>query len=290
MQQALIILMLNALNPPGAAALDVHRDLTYATVGGVELKLDLYLPKHKPSGGGAPPLIIWIHGGGWVGGNKANPPVLYLAQHGFALASISYRFSNVAIYPAQIHDAKAAVRYLRAHAGAYGYDPNRIGAIGGSAGGHLVALLGTAAGVKALEGDVGDCDDQSSAVQAVCDTLGPTDLLDYEDCQMKPAADDLVAKLLGGSVAEKPDLARLASPLYFVDPSDPPFLIIHGRLDPLVPVSQAQRLHDAQKKAGAPTELMIDPDGGHGHNMFDPATFARIEQFFRTTLDFPAAP
>ncbi|QNN22398.1 alpha/beta hydrolase [Planctomycetales bacterium ZRK34] len=285
MQPALFAILLSALNP--IPTLDVHRDLTYATVDNTPLQLDLYLPKNIADAPSGTPLVIWIHGGGWVGGNRANPPLLFMAKGGFALASISYRFSQVAKFPAQIHDAKAAVRWLRAHAAEYGYDPNRIGVAGGSAGGHLAALLGTTIHSKPHEGTVGDCLQTSSAVQAVCDTLGPTDLLDYEDCQMKQAADDLVAKLLGGSVKQQPTLARLASPLYFVDQSDPPFLIVHGRLDPLVPVSQAERLHNAQRKAGAPTELLIDPDGGHGNNMFDPATMQHIEQFFRTTLNFP---
>lgn len=287
MLRALVLLSLASAPLLGADpkidAVRIEKDAVYATVNGRALHVDLYVPQFK--GPAKPPLVVWIHGGGWVGGNKANPPLMFMVNQGFALASVEYRFSNVAIYPAQIHDCKAAIRFLRASADKYGYDPKRIGAVGASAGGHLVALLGVGHGEKALEGDEGDCLDQSSDVQAVCDALGPTDLLHYEDCLLKAAADDLINKLLGGMPAQKPDLAKLASPLYFVDPTDPPFLIIHGRIDPLVPVSQAQRLHDALRRAGVKSDLLIDPLGGHGNHIFDDGSaFKRITQFFDENL------
>ena len=148
-----------------------HRDLVYAKTPQRELALDLYIP----DGATKPPLIVWVHGGAWRAGSKAKPPALWMLERGYAVASISYRLSQQAVFPAQIHDCKAAIRWLRAHASKYGYDAERIGAWGASAGGHLVALLGTSSGVKELEGDLG-YNDQSSRVQAVVDYFGPTDV------------------------------------------------------------------------------------------------------------------
>jgi acetyl esterase/lipase len=149
---------------PGVRAL---RNVEYARVDGNRpLYLDLYLPE-KPA---APtPLVVWIHGGGWVGGSKNNCPPLSMVSKGFAAASVEYRFADVAPFPAQIHDCKGAIRFLRANAAKYNLDPNRIGAWGASAGGHLVALLGTGVAVKELDGNVGGNLEYSSRVQAVCD-------------------------------------------------------------------------------------------------------------------------
>ncbi|MGE3107852.1 MAG: alpha/beta hydrolase fold domain-containing protein [Phycisphaerales bacterium] len=171
------------------ASVAVTRDIEYARpTTGKPLLLDVYLPKQEKPDAAEPraattpkptplPVIIWIHGGGWESGTKNGCPAAQLVPHGYAAVSISYRFSQVAPYPAQIHDCKAAVRWVRAHAKEYNFDPDHIGVWGASAGGHLVALLGTTARDKQLEGDLGDCDEQSSAVQAVCDWFGPTDLI-----------------------------------------------------------------------------------------------------------------
>lgn len=175
--------------PKGVTA---KRNLEYAVVNGKRLLLDVYVPEApaKDDASAATgtdaakrdtpaklPVVIWIHGGGWEGGTKDGCPAVHLVPHGYAAVSISYRFSRVAPYPAQIHDCKAAVRWVRANAKEYNFDPDRIGVWGASAGGHLVSLLGTTAGEKELEGEVGGNLDQSSRVQAVCDWFGPTDMI-----------------------------------------------------------------------------------------------------------------
>src|SRR5574338_458156 len=159
--------------PPGAHEL---RNVEFAKPDGIALHLDLYLPANARNA----PLVIWIHGGGWADGDKDNPPGLSLLKHGYALASVEYRLTDRAPFPAQIHDVKAAVRFLRANAARFGLDPERFGAWGESAGGHLAALLGTTSVRGELEGDEG-VTGVSSRVQAVCDWYGPTDLLKIND-------------------------------------------------------------------------------------------------------------
>ena len=154
----------------------IAKDLVYAKVDGRELKLDVYWDETAE---GTMPLIVCVHGGGWTEGSKDWCPALRMVKSGYVAASINYRLSQHAPFPAQIHDCKAAIRWLRAHAKDYHIDPKRIGVWGGSAGGHLVALLGTTGGNKELEGSVGGNMEQSSRVQAVCDFFGPTDLFDF---------------------------------------------------------------------------------------------------------------
>ena len=155
----------------------VHRNLMYAQAGPHALRLDLYIPNDVP---GPYPLIVWVHGGAFRMGDKANPIARPLVAYGYAIASINYRLSHQAIFPAQIHDCKAAVRWLRAHAAGYDLDGARVGAWGDSAGGHLVAMLGAAGDVPELEGDLGNLE-HSSRVQAVCDWYGPSDFLRMND-------------------------------------------------------------------------------------------------------------
>lgn len=243
----------------------VTKDIEYARVGERSLKLDLYVPPHAKAA--RVPLVIWVHGGAWRSGSKDGTPGAGLLQRGIAVASIAYRFSNEATFPAQIHDCKAAVRWLRAHAGDYDLDGERFGAWGASSGGHLVALLGTSGEVKELEGTVGGNLDASSRVQAVCDFFGPTDFLAMVG---KPsniphgAADSPESLLIGGAIAEHPDRVKQASPITYVTKDAPPFLIMHGDSDPLVPPSQSELLHEALKKVGADSTLYIVQGGSHG--------------------------
>jgi acetyl esterase/lipase len=239
-------------------------------------KLDLYLPKSdSPT-----PLVIWIHGGGWEGGSKdGGNPLLPLVGKGYAVASTNYRLSKHAVFPAQIHDVKAAVRFLRAGAKKYNLDPDHFGAAGASAGGHLVALLGTSAGAKDLEGD-GPNREVSSAVQAVCDIFGPTDLLKLSP----PGKTNAVTRLLGGDTGDKKDLAAQANPITYVDAKDPPFLILHSDKDPLVPVSQSELLRDALKKAGVEVELVVVPGAGHGPGVFTKENNEKMAAFFEKHL------
>ena len=222
-------------------------------------KFDITVPKSdKPT-----PLVIWVHGGGWEGGDKAfNPGVLLLSQ-GYAIASINYRYSKQAVFPAQLHDCKAAVRFLRDHATTYNLDPNAFGVWGASAGGHLVALLGTTGDVPDLEGDAKT--KTSSKVQAVCDWFGPTDLVKLAPMS---AASSPITKLLGGSTTDKADLAALANPITHITKNDAPFLTFHGDADKLVPVSQSVLLDAALKKAGVESELIVLKDADHGGREF----------------------
>ena len=264
---------------------DVHRDVEYANVGGKSLTLDLYVPQAaiKPI-----PLIVWIHGGGWSAGNKSNPTVLPMVKFGFAVASINYRLSQEAIFPAQIYDCKAAVRWLRAHAAEYGLNPDKIGAAGSSAGGHLVALLGTTADNKDLEGDEGN-PGISSRVQAVCDLYGPTNLVDMtgrtDAAWKKSYGYTVVSQLLGVPVSDNPDKARFASPLYYVTAQASPFYIAHGDLDQTVPVQQSIELNNALQKAGVSSTLYIVKGAGHGFH--DPVAMQGAFDFFRHYLMTP---
>lgn len=257
-------------------------NLEYANVDGHSLLLDLYLPANAEH---RVPVILYVHGGAWMGGDKHDRIAIPLAVHGYAVASINYRLSQQAHYPAQIEDCKAAVRWLRAHAHFYGLDGAHIGAWGTSAGGHLVALLGTTGGVKDLEGTEGNLD-YSSRVQAVCDWFGPVDLTKMGEQAAKAgvpsqinhdAANSPESKLIGGSILLNKAKAARANPITYISKDDPPFLIMHGDKDPMVPLAQSEMLRDALKSAGVPVELKVIPGAGHGFGS---------RQIFRQVLAF----
>lgn len=247
--------------PEGVIA---HRDLVYVEGGHERHKLDLYLPSEskKPL-----PLILWVHGGGWQNGSKEGAPPLRAGyvQRGYAVASINYRLSGHAVFPAQIEDCKAAIRWLRAHAGEYGIDPQHFGVWGSSAGGHLAALIGTSNDVK--EFDVGANLDQSSRVQAVCDYYGPTDFKVFVSTpgyESHAAADSPEARLIGGAVMQNLDKAARVNPITYVSKDDPPFLIVHGDKDPTVPINQSQLLFESLKKTGVSVHFHTIHGAGHG--------------------------
>lgn len=246
-----------------AAQPQVVNDIVYARVGARSLHLNLMLPAGQPSK--PRPAIIWFHGGGWCMGDyhDAFASAYGLSDLGYVTGSVEYRLSAEAKYPAQIQDCKAAIRFLRANASKYGIDPDRIGVWGGSAGGHLVALLGTTGGIRQLEGDEGNLD-YSSRVQAVCDLFGPTDLSESGMKGYIPQVVGMVEALLGGPVKDHRGLARLASPVEFASKDDPPFLILHGDQDPLVPISQSEELYNALERVGADAKLVRVKHGGHG--------------------------
>jgi acetyl esterase/lipase len=252
-------------------------DLSYAATTNPRQRLDLYLPV-KRADDGPLPLVVFIHGGGWRGGSKdAGAVLLPLVQTGeYALASVAYRLTDEAIWPAQIHDCKAAIRWLRAHAATYGIDPERIGAAGSSAGGHLVCLLGTTGDVEDLEGSLGEHDDVDSRVVCVVNQFGPTDFVEIREAN--DAARDLVSKLLGGRPEDVPAVARVASPLTHVTPDDAPVICIHGTADALVPYSQSTKLDEACAKAGVECLVLTIPGGGHG-GFKNPEIVERTKQF-----------
>lgn len=248
---------------PVPAGTTVHRDLEYVTSGHERHKLDLYLPPNAKNA----PLIILIHGGAFRAGSKDRENATRFLLEGYAVAAINYRLSQHAIFPAQIEDCKAAVRWLRANAAKYGYDPDRFGAVGSSAGGHLVAMLGTAGGVRKFE--VGENLGLSSRVQAVVDNFGPTDFLQMDDHRLpngmihnKP--DSPESQLIGGSLQENKDKARQANPITYVGKDSPPFLVIHGDSDPLVPHHQSELLVAALKQAGVEVTFYTVKGGEHG--------------------------
>ena len=257
--------------PPGVRQI---ADCQYVENGHPRHRLDLYLPEQI----NAPlPVILWVHGGGWITGDKAGGPAIQFATRGFAVASMNYRYSQHAIFPAQLHDCKAAVRWLRSRATEFMLDAQHIGAWGASAGGHLVAMLGLTAGNEALEGNLGN-PDQSSAVQAVVDWFGPTDFLTLGPRETR-------TQFLGGDALEHPDKANAASPVRFVNSNAPPFYIAHGDEDPLVHYSQSVTFAESLEKAGVETTFITVLGGKHGGAKFSrPDEIARLESFFSKHL------
>ncbi len=243
-------------------AVERKNDLTFASPGGIDLLLDLYLPKGVEN----PPLILFIHGGGWKNGDRKNCKLAWAAGHGYALASVEYRLSQEALFPAQIHDCKGALRWLRAYAAEYGYDASKVIVAGTSAGGHLAALMGTSGDVAALEGETADHLDQSSRVQAIIDYYGPTDFL--KRSEEHPAKTDEpsggVYQLLGGPVKENREAARQASPITYVSEDDPPLLILHGANDKTVYLSQSEIFAEKYRATGLEVKLQVEPGKGHG--------------------------
>jgi acetyl esterase/lipase len=260
-----------------------HRDLAYVVDGHERQKLDLFLPDAE----GSLPLIIWIHGGGWQNGSKDGCPPLRngYTERGYAVASINYRLSGHAVFPAQIEDCKAAIRWLRAHAGEYGLDSQRFGVWGSSAGGHLVALVGTSGDVQAF--DVGAHLDQSSRVQAVCDYYGPTDFTAFVTTpgyESHATANSPEAKLIGGAVMQNRDKAARANPITYVSEDDPAFLIVHGDKDPTVPINQSQLLYDALQQAGVSVHFHTIRGAGHGQGFGGPEIEPMVGNFFDRVL------
>lgn len=244
----------------------LHRDITYAETPQKGLLLDIYIPDNAT---GALPLIIYIHGGAWKFGSKGQCAGGAMAAEGFAVACINYRLSNESIFPSQIHDVKAAIRFMRANAAGYGIDPKRIGLWGSSAGGHLAALAGTSGDAAELEGTEGTIG-TSSRVQAVCDWFGPTDFTVVENITDKGHLyydyAEAAEALLGGRVADNHAKALEANPITYVSADDPPFMIMHGRKDGTVPYNQSVDLHKSLAGAGVDSTLILYDDLGHGFN------------------------
>ena len=263
--------------PEGAVT---FKDIQYVPDGNRWHALDLYWP---PPTNRPLPLIIWIHGGAWRAGNKQNCPAKRFVARGYAVASVNYRLSQQAIFPAQIEDCKEAVRWLRVHAKDYDLDPERFGAWGDSAGGHLVALLGTTGAVKDF--DRGANLDVSSRVQAVVDFYGPTDLLRLAE-QSGPnnkvdhnATNSPESQLIGGPVQENKDEANRASPITYVSKGAPPMLIVHGDADTFVPYQQSEELYQALKKAGVDAQLRLIKGAGNEED-FGADVNELVGQFF----------
>ncbi|MFC7338356.1 alpha/beta hydrolase fold domain-containing protein [Haloferula chungangensis] len=260
----------NFLTPPPSQAPDASglKNLDYAGNGNVRQTLDVYLPE-SPSNKKVP-LVIYIHGGGWMSGDKSHGrsiAELITSTGDYAAASINYRLSQHALWPAQIHDCKAAVRYLRANAEKYGIDPERIAVMGHSAGGHLAAMLGTTNKERSLEGKVGPYPSQSSEVQCVVNFFGPTDFETFfgKDIDLaKLSRENMAIRLLGQNEEEIRKNARLASPIHWISKDDAPVFTSHGTADRLVPFAQAEELDAALKEAGVESHLVAMQGAGHG--------------------------
>jgi acetyl esterase/lipase len=246
-------------------------DLTYADYGPEKLQLDLARPKN----GGPFPCVVCLHGGAWKMGSRKDLSepfgevsfgipgaslIEVLADRGFAAVSISYRLAPRAKFPAQIMDAKTAIRFLRANAAGLKIDPQRIGALGFSAGGHLAALLGTAHNVPEFEGTL--YPEHSSRVRCVVDFFGPTDLSLY--CRTPGIEAAFFRPLLGALFRENPAIYKQASPLYHITRDTPPFLLIHGTADLIVPVLHSELFHEKLRAMGVSSELLPMPGKGHG--------------------------
>ncbi|OGU39248.1 MAG: hypothetical protein A2X61_07120 [Ignavibacteria bacterium GWB2_35_12] len=260
-------------------------NVEYAVIDTSHLLLDIYLPKgvQKPY-----PTVVWIHGGAWMAGDKDGVGCIYILNIGFAVVSINYRLSQEAIFPAQIWDCKGAVRWVRANAMKYGFNPDRIGAAGSSAGGHLVALLGTSIGVQNLEGDIGGNTEYSSDVQAVADFYGPSNFLtiaNYPSNLDHDAPDSPESKLIGYPILDSIERAKAASPIFYVDGDEPPFLILHGTKDMTVPFHQSVELDSALRLLGQDVKFFPIEGAGHGGSGFGAdSTRNKVIEFFERTL------
>ncbi|WP_425614375.1 alpha/beta hydrolase fold domain-containing protein [Anatilimnocola sp. NA78] len=261
-------------------------DVKYVPDGDEAQALDIYF--HETAADKPLPLLIWIHGGGWSGGSKAGMPYLGQLPRGYVAASIEYRFSQKAPFPAQIQDCQAAIRFLRANAKKYNIDPERIGVGGASAGGHLAALVGTSGGKKAFP-MIGGNEDQSDRVQAVCDVFGPTNfwtvIAQAEDDELvknifKWNAGDPYSRLIAAKLGEDKEKCDAVSPVNYVSKDNPPFLILHGDHDTLVPYAQSVELKDLLTKSGVEVTLQRLPGAGHGGAAFALPAIAKLTSTF----------
>lgn len=260
-----------------------YKDLVYSTADGRSLGLDLYIPAGVPG----PPLLVWVHGGAWQSGTKAQVPQAFV-DNGFATASLDFRQATEARFPAQVHDIKAAIRFLRARSQEYGYRTDRIAIAGSSSGGHLAALVGVTNGVKELDGTVGAYLNQRSDVQAIVVYYGASNLMTIL-AQSTPHGLSVrrpALELLLGALPENARrLAEMASPVGHVGRGDPPLLILHGDQDPQMPINQAHELQGAYETAGLDVTLDVVHGAAHGGDLFfSPERVQRVVAFLHRTI------
>lgn len=268
------------------------KDLNYAGDTMIYHRLDIYLPEvEKPTY----PAVVLIYGSAWFGNNLkgANLATLgnSLLDAGFAVVTPNHRSSMDAKFPAQINDVKAVIRFIRANAEMYQIDTSYIGITGSSSGGHLAALAGTSGFVKQftvgsetedIEGNVGQYLTYSSSVDAVVDWFGPTDFLVMDSCgssMVHNASDSPESSLIGGPIQDNKDKCALANPITYIDANDPPFLILHGDADPLVPHCESELLFNALQKANVPSQFVLVSGAQHGPGLF-------VEKYFKMMTDF----
>ncbi len=275
----------------GLRGIRVERDLRYVEGGEVDQSLDLYLPD-EPSAEKRP-LIVHIHGGGWRGGSKSPCPFAAMVLQGYVVASVEYRFSQKAVFPAQIQDCQAALRWLRGSANRFGINPERVGVIGASAGGHLSALVGTSGG-RGIFGAIGGFVEESDRVQAVCDIFGPSDFStvvkqaetdrNVRNIFKFNTPSDPYSSLIGAHLDDA-DRTGPVSPVRHVSDQTPPFLILHGTHDALVPLAQSEQLAEVLREKGIPVWLQRFPGAGHGGPAFSrPPIMKLVQDFFAKFL------
>ena len=273
-------------------------NIDYAGDDTVAHKLDIYLPEDNKS---SYPGIIAIYGSAFMANNLKNHTYQVLGkpllESGFAVITINHRSTQEDIYPAQINDIKAAIRFIRANGNQYRIDTSFIGITGISSGGHLAALAGTSGGIKEytidsmtldIEGKIGDHTEYSSSVDAVVDWFGPTDFLIMDSCGSElvhDVPDSPESLLVGGSIQEKHEMCGLANPITYIDNNDPPFLIFHGDNDLLVPYCQSKMLFEALQKCEVPSEFILVPGAGHGSGLFEEKYFNMMTDFFLEVLN-----
>lgn len=273
--------------------------IVYGKTGGKEMQLDVYAPSFSEDKSIAYPVVIWLHGGTWFSGNKNGFGVNYaasLSKNGFVVVCANYVTNDR--FPAQLHNCKAVVRWIRANAERFRIDTAKIGVWGEGAGGHLAALLGTTGGVARansgdvtfdVEGSVGEHLEYSSRVHAVVNLYGPTDFLQMDDNNVEDCANPVIhnqptspeALLLGGAITAIPDKVQLANPIFYVTPDDPPFLIQHGTADCNVPPHQSELLEEALRKVGV--RCTLDLMDGYRHwdtGFYSVGNLRRIRNFF----------
>lgn len=276
---AALLLCLPRVVPLSAA--EPERDIVYAKIDDLPLKLDLYRPEKQTQ-----PLILWVHGGAWRAGSKKEMPLGELLPAGYAIASVDYRLSPVAKFPAQVHDLKAAIRFLRARQMELKIDSRQIVIAGSSAGGHLAALVGVTNGVAELEGKVGEDLAADSSVQAIVSFYGMSNLTTILSqstpfgLQMRVPALEL---LLGGQPDQRPELARLASPVFHIDRHDPPLLLLHGDQDPQAPINQAHELEGRYQGEKLRCQFVVLHGSKHGGPaFFDKERLEIVRRFLET--------
>ncbi|MDB6117027.1 MAG: putative lipase/esterase [Verrucomicrobiaceae bacterium] len=291
--------------PNSSPAIEVQTGIAYAGNDNPRQQLDLFLPRKRNSDKPLP-VVVFIHGGGWKAGNKSDGSRSlepFVASGDYAGVPVGYRLTNEAQWPAQIHDCKAAIRWVKAHAKEYHLDADHIGVWGTSAGGHLVSILGTSGDVPELEGRLGSNLKQSSRVACVVNYFGPENFITMATQKStvdRTTRDYPEALLIGGRVQDQPDAARRASPVTYISKDDPPFLTAHGTEDPLVPFAQATELHEALKKVGVFSTLLTMQNGGHGFGskLLEEAVKRFLDKHLRgmdakiedQTIELPPAP
>jgi acetyl esterase/lipase len=269
------------------------KNLNYAGDSMVYHMLDVYLPEaEKPTY----PVVVLIYGSAWIGNNLKGTDLATLGKElldaGFAVVTPNHRSSTDAKFPAQINDIKAVIRFIRANAAKYQIDTSFIGITGSSSGGHLAALTGTSGFVKQytvgsatadIEGNVGEYLTYSSSVDAVVDWFGPTDFLLMDSCGstlVHNAANSPESSLIGGPIQDNPEKCSLANPITYIDSNDPPFLILHGDADPLVPHCESELLFNALQKANVSSQFILVPGAQHGPGLFIDKYFSIMTDFF----------